>query len=183
QVGLDHTERRSNRASRSTDGSQHHVPQAHPRPVTRLRCSRWLYARALGHRGHSIQVTGRTTLGRSLILRKVITMAKLVFSAITSLDGYIEDEDGNFDWGAPDRRCTASSMTWNDRWAPTFTGAGCTRRWSTGRLCRLLPTSRPAYGTSRSYGRQPTRSCTPSRWKPCQAPRRASSASSTRGGS
>src|SRR5665811_1514958 len=30
QVGPDHTERRSNRASRSTDGSQHHVPQADP---------------------------------------------------------------------------------------------------------------------------------------------------------
>jgi dihydrofolate reductase len=29
-------------------------------------------------------------------------MAKLIFSAIMSLDGYIEDEDGNFDWGAPD---------------------------------------------------------------------------------
>ena len=29
-------------------------------------------------------------------------MAKLIFSAITSLDGYTEDEDGNFDWGAPD---------------------------------------------------------------------------------
>jgi dihydrofolate reductase len=29
-------------------------------------------------------------------------MAKLIFSAITSLDGYIEDEDGNFDWGTPD---------------------------------------------------------------------------------
>jgi len=29
-------------------------------------------------------------------------MAKLIFSAITSLDGYIEDKDGNFDWGAPD---------------------------------------------------------------------------------
>jgi dihydrofolate reductase len=29
-------------------------------------------------------------------------MAKLIFSAITSLDGYIEDEDGNFDWAAPD---------------------------------------------------------------------------------
>src|ERR1035437_10240344 len=42
------------------------------------------------HRGHSIQVTGRTTLGRSPILRKVITMAKLIFSAITSLDGYID---------------------------------------------------------------------------------------------
>ncbi|MGO9856724.1 MAG: dihydrofolate reductase family protein [Acidimicrobiales bacterium] len=29
-------------------------------------------------------------------------MAKLIYSAITSLDGFIEDEEGNFDWGAPD---------------------------------------------------------------------------------
>jgi dihydrofolate reductase len=29
-------------------------------------------------------------------------MAKLIYSAITSLDGYVADEDGNFDWGAPD---------------------------------------------------------------------------------
>ena len=29
-------------------------------------------------------------------------MAKLIYSAITSLDGYIEDKEGNFDWGAPD---------------------------------------------------------------------------------
>jgi dihydrofolate reductase len=29
-------------------------------------------------------------------------MAKLVYTAITSLDGYIEDEDGSFDWSAPD---------------------------------------------------------------------------------
>jgi dihydrofolate reductase len=29
-------------------------------------------------------------------------MAKLIFSAITSLDGYIEDGEGNIDWGAPD---------------------------------------------------------------------------------
>jgi dihydrofolate reductase len=29
-------------------------------------------------------------------------VAKLVYSAITSLDGYTADEDGNFDWGAPD---------------------------------------------------------------------------------
>jgi dihydrofolate reductase len=28
-------------------------------------------------------------------------MAKLIYSAITSLDGYIADEDGNFDWAAP----------------------------------------------------------------------------------
>jgi dihydrofolate reductase len=29
-------------------------------------------------------------------------MAKLIYSAITSLDGYVADENGNFDWAAPD---------------------------------------------------------------------------------
>jgi dihydrofolate reductase len=29
-------------------------------------------------------------------------MAKLIYSVITSLDGYISDENGNFDWAAPD---------------------------------------------------------------------------------
>ncbi len=29
-------------------------------------------------------------------------MAKLIYSALASLDGYTADEDGNFDWAAPD---------------------------------------------------------------------------------
>jgi dihydrofolate reductase len=29
-------------------------------------------------------------------------MARLIYSAITSLDGYVADEDGTFDWAAPD---------------------------------------------------------------------------------
>ena len=29
-------------------------------------------------------------------------MARLIYSAITSLDGYVADEDGNFEWAAPD---------------------------------------------------------------------------------
>jgi dihydrofolate reductase len=29
-------------------------------------------------------------------------MAKLIYSAITSLDGYVADAEGNFDWAAPD---------------------------------------------------------------------------------
>jgi dihydrofolate reductase len=29
-------------------------------------------------------------------------MTKLIYSAITSLDGYTADEEGNFDWAAPD---------------------------------------------------------------------------------
>jgi dihydrofolate reductase len=29
-------------------------------------------------------------------------LARLIYSAITSLDGYVADEDGNFEWAAPD---------------------------------------------------------------------------------
>ena len=34
-------------------------------------------------------------------------MARLIYSAITSLDGFIADEDGNFDWAAPDEEVHA----------------------------------------------------------------------------
>ena len=34
-------------------------------------------------------------------------MAKLIYSAIMSLDGYVADEDGNFDWAAPDEEVHA----------------------------------------------------------------------------
>src|SRR5439155_9032015 len=34
-------------------------------------------------------------------------MAKLIYSAITSLDGYVADEDGNFDWAVPDEQVHA----------------------------------------------------------------------------
>jgi len=34
-------------------------------------------------------------------------MAKLIYSAIASLDGYVADENGNFDWAAPDEEVHA----------------------------------------------------------------------------
>lgn len=34
-------------------------------------------------------------------------MARLIYSAIMSLDGYIADADGNFDWAAPDEEVHA----------------------------------------------------------------------------
>ncbi len=34
-------------------------------------------------------------------------MAKLIYSAITSLDGYVADKDGKFDWGEPDEEVHA----------------------------------------------------------------------------
>ncbi len=34
-------------------------------------------------------------------------MAKLIYSALTSLDGYVADEAGKFDWGEPDAEAHA----------------------------------------------------------------------------
>ena len=34
-------------------------------------------------------------------------MAKLIYSAITSLDGYVADVAGNFDWAVPDEEVHA----------------------------------------------------------------------------
>ena len=34
-------------------------------------------------------------------------MARLIYSAIASLDGYVEDDEGNFDWSAPDEEVHA----------------------------------------------------------------------------
>jgi dihydrofolate reductase len=35
-------------------------------------------------------------------VRRGFVLAKLIYSVITSLDGYVADENGNFDWAAPD---------------------------------------------------------------------------------
>ncbi|HEU0201221.1 MAG TPA: dihydrofolate reductase family protein [Burkholderiaceae bacterium] len=45
-------------------------------------------------------------------------MAKLIYPPIMSLDGYIEDEDGKFDWAAPDEEVHAFI---NDRERPVGT--------------------------------------------------------------
>jgi dihydrofolate reductase len=36
-------------------------------------------------------------------------VAKLIYSAIASLDGYVADEQGNFDWAAPDEEVHAAA--------------------------------------------------------------------------
>jgi len=54
-------------------------------------------------------------------------MVKLIYSVIASLDGYVADRDGNFDWAAPDEEVHAFV---NDLERPVGTylyGAGCTR--------------------------------------------------------
>lgn len=46
-------------------------------------------------------------------------MARLIYSAISSLDGYIEDADGNFDWAMPDEE-SHSFMNNLERSAGTY---------------------------------------------------------------
>ena len=43
-------------------------------------------------------------MGRAQVNRNAVTipMANLIYSTIASLDGYVADENGNFDWAAPD---------------------------------------------------------------------------------
>jgi dihydrofolate reductase len=36
-----------------------------------------------------------------------VEMAKLIYAAIASLDGYVEDQDGRFDWSTPDEEVHA----------------------------------------------------------------------------
>jgi hypothetical protein len=63
------------------------------RPLKRARLSpRWTIAVS---RSSSGWLRGAVRQGR-------LTMGKLIYSAITWLDGYVADEDGTFDWAAPD---------------------------------------------------------------------------------
>src|ERR1022692_4065250 len=43
-----------------------------------------------------------SAVSRSAADSGVESMAKLIYAAIASLDGYVEDEEGRFDWAAPD---------------------------------------------------------------------------------
>ena len=46
-------------------------------------------------------------VGVRLVLLSDLTMARLIYGAIASLDGYIADEKGNFDWAEPDEEVHA----------------------------------------------------------------------------
>ena len=57
-------------------------------------------------------------------------MAKLIYSAITSLDGYVADEHGSFDWAVPDeevhgfRQRPRAAGRHLPVWAPDVRGDG-----------------------------------------------------------
>ncbi len=53
-------------------------------------------------------------------------MSKLIYSAITSVDGFVADEDGNFDWAAPDEEVHQFVNDLERSAGTTSTGAACT---------------------------------------------------------
>ena len=53
--------------------------------------------------------------------------ALLICSAIASLDGYVADEEGRFDWGVPDEEVHSFVNDLERQVALTSTDARCTR--------------------------------------------------------
>jgi hypothetical protein len=104
-------------------------------------------------------------------------MAKLIYSAITSLDGYAADEEGHFDWAVPDEE-VHSFVNGLERTIGTYLYG---RRmyevmvyWETANTHVDQPPR-----TSRASGKPPTRSCIRRRWRRCPARGRGSSETST----
>ena len=107
-------------------------------------------------------------------------MGKLIYGTITSLDGYVADKDGNFDWAAPDEEVhtfvndlqrSIGTYLYGRRMYEVM------RYWETAHAHtdRAIPSCR----TSQSYGGLPTRSCTPRRLRRHPAPGPGSSETST----
>jgi dihydrofolate reductase len=75
-------------------------------------------------------------------------MAKLVYSAITSLDGYVADENGNFDWAAPSEQVHAFV---NDLERPVGTYLYGRRMYEVMRYWETVPTSDDQPAVTRDY--------------------------------
>jgi RibD C-terminal domain len=105
-------------------------------------------------------------------------MAKLIYSVIASLDGYIADEDGNFDWAAPDEEV---HTFFNDLERPVGTYLYGRRMYEVMRAWdhpEAFADQSPAMLDFASIWR-PTSSSTPGRWRRWTRPGRGSSGTST----
>ncbi len=97
-------------------------------------------------------------------------MGKLITTAITSLDGYVADTDGNFDWSVPDEEVHAFV---NDLERPIGTYLYGRRMYEVMRFWETAHNlaDQPAFALDYTRsGRRPTRSCTRGRWTQCLRP-------------
>ena len=106
-------------------------------------------------------------------------MAKLIYVANVSLDGYIEDAHGSFEWTAP----TDEVFTFiTDLVRPVGAYLYGRRMYETMALWEADPTlaaQSELRADSRTSGKRPTRSSTPRRCTQSRRPTRDSSAAST----
>jgi hypothetical protein len=108
-----------------------------------------------------------------------VEMAKLIYSAIASLDGYVEDAQGKFDWAAPDDEVHAFV---NDLERPIGTYLYGRRMYETMVFWETVSTSADQPAVTRDFAqiwRAAERSCTPARFRRCRARGRGSIASLT----
>jgi hypothetical protein len=54
-------------------------------------------------------------------------MAELIYTVITSLDGYIANKEGRFDWAEPNEEVHTFINDLNDPLARISTAGGCTK--------------------------------------------------------
>jgi dihydrofolate reductase len=77
-------------------------------------------------------------------------MAKLIYSAISSLDGYVADTDGNFDWSAPDEEVHRFV---NDLERPIGTYLYGRRMYEVMRFWETAPTGNDELSAAQDYAR------------------------------
>ena len=109
-------------------------------------------------------------------------MARLIYSAIASLDGYVADATASFDWAAPDEEVHAFV---NELERPIGTYLYGRRMYETMAFWETARRRRAAAGRARlrrASGRRPTRSSTRGRSRPSRPRGPVSSASSTPSG-
>jgi dihydrofolate reductase len=95
-------------------------------------------------------------------------MAKLIYIANTSLDGYTEDRDGDFNWGAPDEEYFRSINSLQRQVGTYLYGRRMYEAMVYWRP-HLSLTSRPGSQCSPTSGERPGRSCIRRPWSHRQA--------------
>ena len=104
-------------------------------------------------------------------------MARLIYAVNMSLDGYIADRDGNFDWGEPS---LAVHQFFNDLLRSVGTHLYGRRMYETMTYWETAPTdASPVHDDFARSGVTPTRSSIRRRSKAYRARARASSVTST----